>query len=220
MVDLTPAELLGNLSEAEAVNAPERLYAVGDLDRFRRAARVSVVGSRTASEAGVRRARRLSSWLCDRGAVVVGGLVPGIDTAVHDGAADVGGQSAAVTATSLDRCYPPGSADLQRTLARDGLVLSPFPAGTKSRPEHLIEQARATALLSDVTVIIEATDRSMSLTQGWEALRLGRPVFIARSLTLNAELAWPAAMLGRGGSVLANETLDDLFARLPDRSAG
>ena len=220
VVDLTPAELLGELSEAEAAIAPARLYVAGDLGPFRRAARVSVVGSRSASEAGVRRARRLCAWLCDRGAVVVGGLVPGVDTAVHEAAAEAGGHSAAVTATSLDRCYPPGSAELQRTLAQDQLVVSPFPTGTKSRPEHLIEQARLMALLSDVTVIIEATDRSLSLTQAWEALRLGRAVFIGRSLVQNAELAWPATMLGRGASVLANETLDELAARLPARATG
>ena len=219
VVEITPAGLLGTLTDAEAEHAPDRLFAAGDLDMFRDAARVLVVGSRTASEQGLRRVGRLSRWLASRGVVVVSGLTEGVDTAAHQAALDAGGRTAAVLGTSLDRAYPRSNADLQRQLARDHLVLSQFPAGTKPEPEHFTDRGRTSVLLSDATVIMEAGDRSLALVHGWESLRLGRPLYIALSLTLNPALAWPAVMLGRGAKVLANETIEDLHAALPRRAA-
>ena len=215
MVEVAVADIVGPLSEAEAAHAPARLYASGDVDLFRESARVSVIGSRRATETGLRRAGRLSRWLCGRGVVVVSGLAPGIDTAAHEGALGVEGRTAAVLGTSLDRAYPRESADLQRRLAREQLLLSQFPPGTKTLPDHFPERNRTMALVTHATVIMEAADDSLSLHQGWEALRLGRPLFIARSSTLDPTLAWPGQMLARGACVLANETLDELYAALP-----
>lgn len=45
------------------------------------------------------------------------------------------------------------------------------------------------ALLSDATVIVEAGETSGTLHQGWEALRLGRPLF------LDAEVLGPGVTL-------------------------
>jgi DNA processing protein len=74
------------------------------------------------------------------------------------------------------------------------------------------------ALLADATVIIEATDTSGSLAQGWEALRLGRGLFIEKSVAEDATKSWPTKMLHYGGRVLSDETLDSLFDSLPHRT--
>ena len=73
------------------------------------------------------------------------------------------------------------------------------------------------ALLADATVIIEATDTSGALSQGWEALRLGRGLFIAKSVVEDVTVSWPKKMLYYGGRVLSDETLDCLFDFLPHR---
>lgn len=217
VLEVTPVELLGPLTEAEVKHAPARLYAVGHLGLVRRAARVSVIGSRVASEQGLRRARRLGGMLAGRGVVLVSGLAQGIDAAAHAAALDAGGRTVAVLATALDRAYPKEHVELQRRLAREQLVVSQFPVGTKTQPDHFPERNRTLALLADVTVIMEAGDDSLSLNQGLESLRLGRPLFVARSLTLNPALAWPAKFLGLGAHVLDKDSIDELYARLPDR---
>ena len=74
------------------------------------------------------------------------------------------------------------------------------------------------ALLADATIIIEATDTSGSLAQGWEALRLGRGLFLAKSVVEDATVSWPKQMLYYGGRVLSEETLDSLFDFLPHRT--
>jgi DNA processing protein len=69
------------------------------------------------------------------------------------------------------------------------------------------------ALLTDATVIVEAAEGSGSLSQGWEALRLGRRLFIMRAVVENDALSWPREMMKYGADVLA-ET-NDLLEALP-----
>src|SRR5690348_13671073 len=136
IAELTAEELLGPLNEVERKHAPRVLFASGDVDMLRNAARVAIVGARAASPEGIRRARRLSAMLTQRGVVVVSGLAKGIDTAAHTGALDAGGHTAAVIGTPLDQAYPKENADLQRRLMDEQLVLSQFPAGATVRPHN------------------------------------------------------------------------------------
>jgi DNA processing protein len=66
---------------------------------------------------------------------------------------------------------------------------------------------RTMALISDATVIVEAGERSGTIYQGLECLRLGRPLLIHASLK---DLAWVRRMVGRGALFFrtANEVLE------------
>ncbi len=54
------------------------------------------------------------------------------------------------------------------------------------------------ALISDASIIVEAGDSSGLLHQGWETLRLGRPLFIWKSLLNDPKLDWPKTMMEYG----------------------
>lgn len=216
--ELTPEDLLGPLNETERKHAPKVLYAAGDISFLQSAARVSIVGSRKASEDGLKRARYLSRILAERGVVVVSGLAEGIDTAAHTASIRAGGRTVGVLGTPLDKSYPRSNRDLQELMAHEHLVLSQFHIGTATHKGCFPMRNRTMALISDATVIIEAGESSGSLSQGWEALRLGRPLFIAKSVVASADLKWPSEMIGYGASVLDAEDLDALFDELPDRS--
>ena len=58
------------------------------------------------------------------------------------------------------------------------------------------------ALLGDATVIIEAGDKSGSLHQGWETLRLGPGLFIAKYVAQDPRFTRPEEMLHYGAQVL------------------
>lgn len=215
----TPEDLLGPLNEVETKNAPEQLFVAGNRELLMPGrGRVSIVGARKASEDGIRRARRLASILVSRGVVVVSGLAEGIDAAAHNAAIEHGGHTIGVVGTPLDKTYPKANASLQHRMMHEQLVISQFPVGYRTQPGCFPMRNRTMALISDATVIIEAQDKSGSLSQGWEALRLGRPLFITQSNLDNPSLTWPETMMAYGTRVLSDSTLDALLEVLPDYS--
>ena len=176
---------------------------------------MAIIGSRAASPEGVARARTLSSELVKGGAIVVSGLAAGIDTAAHIAAIEAGGRTIAVIGTPLDEAYPRENAQLQARIASDHLVVSQFAPGSASGPKNFPIRNRLMALLTDATVIVEAAKKSGTIHQGWEALRLGRLVFLLESLALRPDLKWPAAMIRHGAQVLKRENLQRMIENLP-----
>ena len=79
---------------------------------------------------------------------------------------------------------------------------------------------RTMALLSDATVIVEAGEKSGTLHQGWEALRLGRLLFLMESVAANPKLTWTKEMIHYGAQVLARENLENALDNLPLRTCG
>jgi DNA processing protein len=219
MFTATPTDLLGSLNAVELKHAPPVLYLEGRRDLLEVGARVAVVGSRKASEMGLARARKLTIKLVEHGVVVVSGLAAGIDTAAHTTAIARGGATIAVLGTPLDRTYPADNAGLQRKIGEEHLIVSQFCPGTAIRPQNFPIRNRTMALLSDATVIVEAAEKSGAISQGWEALRLGRELYIMQAVVLDKSLSWPADLIGYGAQVLSDQTLDQLLDSLPLRGA-
>src|SRR5581483_2885572 len=187
-VTVTPADVLGPLNEVEAKFAPEHLYLSGDRELLRYGPRVSIVGSRRASDEGLKRAGQLARSLVQHHITVVSGLAAGIDRAAHLGALEAEGRTIAVLGTPLDEYYPRENRDLQDEIAAEHLLVSQFPSGYPSMPKNFPMRNRTMALLTDATVIVEAGEKSGTLHQGWEALRLGRLVFLLESVAQNPDL--------------------------------
>lgn len=213
-----PEELFGPLNAVERKFAPRTLYLQGREDILDRGARVAIVGSRAASPAGLARARKLAAKLVANQVVVVSGLAAGIDTAAHTAAIAHGGQTVAVLGTPLDICYPRTNRDLQQLIGAQHLLVSQFPPGSPVQRRNFPQRNRTMALISDATVIVEAGNTSGSLSQGWEALRLGRALYITRALAHDPELTWPAEMLAYGARILSDDTFDDFLDILPPRA--
>jgi len=181
---------------AERLLAPATFWAAGDLGLLSPALkRVAVVGSRDATAVALKRAQKLARQLCEAGVVVVSGLAKGIDRAAHDAALACHGRTIAVIGTPLDRCYPIEHADLQRELYTRHLVVSQFPAGARTYPSDFVKRNRFMALLIDASIIVEAGDTSGTLSQAAEVQRLGRPLFMMKSVMENKALTWPDKFL-------------------------
>ena len=212
MKTLKPEELLGPLNAVEAKNAPRQIHCQGDL-ALARLPRVSIVGSRTAGEEATRRAARLARELAREGVVVVSGLAEGIDTAAHRAAIEERGRTIAVLGNGLGVFYPTANRELQRAIARDHLLLSQFGEEVPPRPANFPARNRTMALVSHVTVIVDARERSGTVSQAWEAIRLGRPLFLMRSLVEKPGLAWPKLVQEYGADVL--DATEQLLPLLP-----
>ena len=71
------------------------------------------------------------------------------------------------------------------------------------------------ALISDATIIIEASEKSGTKHQGWEALRLGRSVFILENVIKNPNITWAKEMLKYGAEVLTRENVNFIIESIP-----
>ncbi len=217
IVVLDPARVMGGLNEYEKRHAPVQLFACGDAGLLNAPARVAVVGSRKASLPGRKRVAKLVQALVERDVVIVSGLAAGIDTAAHEETLKRGGRTIAVLGTPLDEAHPAANAQLQAVLMEQHLVVSQFPSGHPTLRSNFPRRNRTMALLCHASVIVEAGESSGTLSQGWEALRLNRPLFILRSVFENRELTWPEEMRKYGAHVLedAEQILDVLPIGLP-----
>jgi DNA processing protein len=207
--------LLGSLTDVEAKNAPRTLYLAGDVSLLQSGTRIAVIGTRHGTRAGWNRTAALARALVERGMTIVSGLAAGIDTVAHTATIDAGGRTVAVLGTPLADVHPVANARLQAAIAARHLVVSQFPAGSRTAARNFPTRNRTMALVSDATVIVEANAASGALYQGWEALRLGRPLFLLESVLDDRTLTWPRQLLAHGAGVLTRSNLDAELADIP-----
>lgn len=215
---VSPPDLLGPLNEVEAKNAPPKLYFRGDTDLLQRSRlRVSIVGARKASPEGLAQAAQLAQDLAKAGIIVVSGLAEGIDAAAHEAAIRAGGRTIAVLGGPVDAFFPPKNRRLQEEIQNHHLVISQFPAGYPILRQNFPQRNRVMALISDATVIVEAGETSGSISQGWEAIRLGRHLWLYESVGTNPAFEWSREMLKYGAEVIPDSRR--LLRFLPIRRA-
>ncbi len=216
MRELTPSELLGRqLNDVERKYAPKMLYVAGSLRIPLPGPRVAVIGTRNPSHEGIKAAAAITQKLVERGVMVVSGLARGIDTIAHKTAIKYGGKTIAVLGTPLNKFYPAENRPLQELIMREHMAISQYPIGHKTKPRDFVFRNRTMALISDASIIVEAGKTSGVVSQGWETLRLGRPLFLWK-LLLNKNLEWPEKMIKYGAVTLndldeLNYVIEDLF---------
>jgi len=191
--------LLGRpLNDIEEKYAPETIYYKGPMKIPLPCARVSVIGTREPTEDGILAAEQVSKTLVENNVIIVSGLAKGIDTVGHKTAIKNGGKTIAVIGTPLNKTYPKENTELQEEMMKNNLVLSQYPVGHPTTKKDFALRNRTMALISDASVIVEAGDGSGTLYQGWETIRLGRPLFICKSVVHNPKLKWPKEMMEYG----------------------
>jgi DNA processing protein len=160
---------------------------------------VAVVGTRAASETGLRHAQRMAGLLAARDVTVISGLARGIDSAVHRAALDAGGRTIAVLGTGITRCYPPENRGMAEDISRAGALVSQFwptrPPGKDTFPRRNV----VTSGLSQGTVVIEASRTSGAKMQARLALEHGKKVFLVKSLVTGQQ--WARDYVAKRGAI-------------------
>jgi DNA processing protein len=189
--------------------APPLLCISGNLELLQKTS-VGIVGARTASASGRKMARILAHGLAEAGFLVTSGLARGIDTAAHEAATPH--RSAAVIAGGIDHLYPPENAELQKTIARDGLLITEMPIGTAPRAEHFPRRNRIISGLSTAVIIVEAALRSGSLITARFANEQNREVFAVPGSPLDPRCEGTNRLIKDGANILTsvNDVLEFL----------
>jgi DNA protecting protein DprA len=171
---------------------------------------VAIVGTRTPSREAWQYAHWLAATLAKAGIVIVSGGAYGIDSAAHEGALSVGGETLVVLPSAIDRWQPAGNSGLFRRVLLAGGGLVAFLERDQQPRYH--DRNAAIAALADDVVVVAAPARSGARNTADEALRMKKPLWVvpgspwdlamqgcAALLTAHGArvLITPAALLGR-----------------------
>jgi len=200
----------------EIPDPPPFFYLRGNVQSVLRDC-IAVVGARTASDAGLRMARRLGRELAAKGLTVVSGLARGIDGEAHQGALEVSGSTVAVMACGIDVIYPPEHRKLAEAIVKsDGALIAELPLGTPPIAENFPVRNRILSGLSLGVVVVEASERSGSLITARLALEQNRQVFAVPGSPLTGKTRGSNRLLKEGARLVecVEDVLEDLAPQL------
>ncbi len=193
----------------EIADPPPALIAFGDLALARRRI-IAIVGARNASSAGLAMARRLAEGFGEADVVVASGLARGVDGAAHQASLATG--AIAVVAGGADVIYPPEHRDLQREIARRGLLLSERPLGARPTGRDFPRRNRIVSGLSEAVVVVEASARSGTLITARLAGEQGRDVFAVPGSPLDKRSEGANRLIQEGAGLAASA--DDVLSAI------
>ncbi len=159
----------------EIKDPPKELFYAGDISLLKKRC-AAVVGSRKTTQYGRSIASEIAGKLAQRDVAVVSGMAKGIDTCAHQGALDAGGTTIAVLGCGVDICYPKDNVLLKRKIEENGLVISEYPPGSEPKKYNFPQRNRIISGLSELTVVVQAGNRSGALITAEFAAEQGREI--------------------------------------------
>lgn len=159
----------------EIKNPPKQLYYVGNPRLLQRRC-IAVVGSRTTTAYGRNMAAAIGRRLAENGITVVSGMALGIDSCAHEGVLSCGGATAAVLGCGVNVCYPRENSVLKKEIERSGIVLSEYEPDAPAAKFNFPNRNRIISGLCEMTIVVQARNRSGALITAELAMEQGREV--------------------------------------------
>lgn len=152
---------------------PVVLYVKGRLPAIDEKAAIAVIGTRKATEYGLKMGRKIAYEITKCGGTVVSGLTAGIDSAALTAAMDAGGECIAVLGLPIELEHSP----LAKRIAENGALVSEYPPGTKPYKSFFRERNRITSGLALGVAAVEAPEKSGTGLFIAEAAEQGKEIF-------------------------------------------
>ena len=206
--DEWPAALAGleDVEVAGQAGVPFGLWLKGQ--PLASAGGVAVVGARACTGYGERAATELSADLAVGGRPIISGLAYGIDAAAHRGALGVGGYTAAVVASGVDRPYPAGNATLAAAVSRGGTIISELPPGALPARGAFLARNRIIAALAEAVIVVEAALRSGAKNTASWGNAVGRRVLAVPGPITSSLSSTPHRLIRDGEATLVGGAED------------
>lgn len=162
----------------QCVDSPIVMYQKGpELDLNAKRV-ISIVGTRKASDYGLRMTEEIVKDLSQlEDILVVSGLAYGVDIAAHKACLKYKVPTAGVLAHGLDRMYPSVHQKISEEMQRQGALLSDYTSGTRPERENFPKRNRIIAGLADATLVVEARKKGGALITADIANSYSRDVF-------------------------------------------
>ncbi len=197
---------------SEIYDPPAFLWMRGTLEETDRRA-IAIVGTRRATDYGIKAAERFAHDLAAAGFTIVSGLAYGIDAAAHRAALDAGGRTLAVLGSGVDRIYPSRHTRLAMRILDAGAVLSEYPMGAAPDAPNFPRRNRIVSGLAAGVLVVEAFEKGGALITARVAIEQNREVFAVPAPFDLASGAGTNRLIQRGHAKLVL-TADDVLEEL------
>ena len=158
-------------------NPPVLLYYRGTLPDFNGNFFASIVGTRKLTTYGRNHTFTLANDLARAGAIIVSGMAIGIDGVALAGALSASMPTVAIIGSGIDVCYPIQHRRLAREIVKRGCVMTEYAPGTRPERYNFPVRNRIISALSEITMVIEGSERSGALITARKAIEQGKTVY-------------------------------------------
>ena len=133
------------------------------------------------------------------GALIVSGLADGLDSAGHRAAVKNGCPTIGILGVPIDRTYPAANVALRHTIEQNGCILSEYAPGESTPgPVGFLQRNRLIAALSSALLVVEAREKSGTMSTVSHAERYGKPVFAVPGSIYSPDSAGTNRLLHEG----------------------
>lgn len=179
-------------------DCPVVLYVHGDEKILKSTFCIGMVGTRDASEYGMKAASDIAYSLAQTGAVIVSGGALGIDSAAHSAAMDAGGKTIAFLGSGLGSDYLTENEKLRQRIAGNGALVSEFLPFTPPSRYSFPVRNRLISGISRGTIVVEAGEKSGSIITARNAVKQGRDLFAVPGEIFNKKHAGTNYLINNG----------------------
>lgn len=156
---------------------PAVIYISGTLPDIDNRLSIGVVGTRRATDYGLKNSYKIAYALSKYGVTVVSGGALGVDCASHRGSLAADGVTICVRGCGINCNYLHENEQMRRAITKRGAVISEYPPDETPRNYYFPARNRIISALSDGVLVIEAGAKSGSLITANLALEQGKEVF-------------------------------------------
>jgi DNA protecting protein DprA len=201
------------LSLARIIDAPKKLYYIGDISLLNEANNIAIVGARNADLYAKHFTNSLVKSFSAYPAVIVSGGAKGIDMAAHVAALENSMPTIIVLGTGiLASQFDLNSFFIKKLRETKGsLIISEFEPFAPAQRWTFAYRNRLIAALSRSTVLIQAAKESGSLITAKYALKYKKNLFAFSAQGLNSNFAGNHELLDSGKAKFLNSA-DDLIS--------
>jgi DNA processing protein len=205
------------LSLSRIIDAPKKLYYIGDIELLNEANNIAIVGARNADLYAKHFTNSLVKSFSSYPAVIVSGGAKGIDMTAHVAALENSMPTIIVLGTGiLASQFDMNSFFIKKLRDTKGsLIISEFEPFAAAQRWTFAYRNRLIAALSRSTVLIQAAKESGSLITAKYALKYKKNLFAFSAQGLNANFAGNHELLNSGKAKFLNSAEDIISEQFP-----
>ena len=196
---------------SEPVN---KLYCIGNVDSLKEG--LGVIGARKATPYGISCTKHFSMLAAKKGITIISGGALGCDSAAHEGAIEVGGNTIVFLGGGCNYVYPSRNVKLfQKIIDNGGLIISEQEWNFQPLPWTFLKRNRLIAALSKALLVSEANLPSGTFTTVDYALTYNKEVLaVPGAITSQTSLGCNTLIYQGAHPIVSDEIFIDILSEL------